>query len=571
MVRYIVIVVLACINLQLICQNPLYIPPAITGIEFNLEVKNGSVEFFPGITTPTYGINANVLAPTLILNKWDWITMHVTNNLTGSGASTTLHWHGLHVPASADGGPHQLIEQGDTWSPSFQILNNAGTFWYHPHGAGKTDLQVSRGLSGLIIVKDSAEALLNLPHNYGIDDFPLIVQTKAFDILYQIAISTNDDTTICVNATRNAYLDAPAQVVRLRLLNASSMRVFNFGLSDDKTFSLIATDGGLLENSVNMSRILLGPGERAEILADLQGMEGQTIYLKSFSSEMPDNIYGASIVNGGVGGEIPGYDLNPLNGADFNILQLNIIEQTDDPVTEIPEALVENTPLVDYDTVRNFILQADDISDPDAQVEGPFNINGEHFNMDLINETVQINAKEKWHITNNTGIAHPFHIHDVQFTIDNINGDTVPAYLQGRKDVILVPPMQFAEVVMQFTDFADNEIPYMYHCHMLHHEDDGMMGSFKVVDTTLSIPEEASDALYLVYPNPASDYIFIRLPKYMVIDGIKLLNAIGDVVKVGNNIDGNNLSLSIVEIPDGIYTMQIIVNNTVYSRKIIKI
>ena len=131
----------------LVCksQNPLLIPPVLSGTNFDLSVQNGMTQFFPGINTPTYGINGNILGPTLIVNKWDSITINVTNNLTGTGNSTTMHWHGLHVPAHADGGPHQIIEQGTTWSPQFQILNNASTFWYHPHGEGKTDLQVSRG------------------------------------------------------------------------------------------------------------------------------------------------------------------------------------------------------------------------------------------------------------------------------------------------------------------------------------------------------------------------------------------------------------------------------------------
>ena len=135
-------------------QNPLFIPQAISGPVFNLNVQNGTTQFYPGINTPTYGINGNILAPTLIVNKWDWVTMNITNNLIGFGNSTTIHWHGLHVPSIDDGGPHQIINQGTTWSPHFQILNCAGTFWYHPHGDNKTDLHVSRGIAGMIIEPD---------------------------------------------------------------------------------------------------------------------------------------------------------------------------------------------------------------------------------------------------------------------------------------------------------------------------------------------------------------------------------------------------------------------------------
>ncbi len=323
-------------------QNPLAIPPALTGTTFNLNIQNGITQFWPGINTPTYGINGNILGPTLIVNKWDWVTMNVTNNLTGTGNSTTMHWHGLHVPAVDDGGPHQIIAQGATWSPNFQILNNAGTFWYHPHGHGKTDLHVSKGLAGMIIIKDSAEAALNLPRDYGVDDFPLVVQTKAFDILNQIAISTELDTLVLVNGTPNPYLNAPAQVIRLRLLNGSSMRSYNFGFTGNKPFKMIATDGGLLDSAITLTRLQLSPGERAEILLDLQGMLGQTIYLYSFSSEFPNGIYGTGNLSGMGGATILDYNLNPLNGTDFTVLQLNIVPPSANPITTLPTTLVSN-------------------------------------------------------------------------------------------------------------------------------------------------------------------------------------------------------------------------------------
>lgn len=549
-------------------QNALFIPEPLYGTEFNLNVQNGITEFFPGIITPTYGINGNILGPTMILNKWDWVTMNVTNNLTGTGNSTTMHWHGLHLPAMDDGGPHQLIAQGETWSPEFQILNNAGTYWYHPHGAGKTDLQVSRGLAGMIIIRDSLESELNLPRTYGVDDFPVIIQTKAFDILYQVAISTNEDTTVCVNATTHPFLNAPAQVVRLRLLNGSSMRVYNLGFSDEIPFALIGTDGGLLKNTLTLNRIILAPGERAEILIDLQGLEGQTIYLKSFASELPDNFYGAANVSGMMGGEIPDYDLNPLNGIDFDILQINVVEQTVDPIIEIPDLLVEHSSLTEYDTVRNFILQPDNMMDPDAQVEGPFNINGDHFDIAVINEMIDINTIEKWHIQNNTGIAHPFHIHDVQFQVDNINGNEPPEYLKGVKDVILIPPMEYVDVLMQFKDFADAGTPYMYHCHMLHHEDDGMMGSFVVVDSALtSIINPDLNAIH-IYPNPISDHLYIEFNSEIQISEIQIVNSIGEII-VEKQFESNRIDLS--GVPPGLYEIYFISNDKIFYNKIIKI
>lgn len=494
-------------------QNPLFIPPALTDTVFNLGIQNGTTQFYSGINTPTYGINGALLAPTLIVKKWDWVTMHVTNNLTGFGNATTIHWHGMHVPAMDDGGPHQLINQGSTWNPHFQILNSAGTFWYHPHGAGKTDLHVSKGIAGMIIVRDSIEGTLTLPRTYGVDDFPIIVQSKAFDVLNQIAFSTEEDTAVCVNGTMYPYLDAPAQVIRLRLLNGSSSRTYNFGFTANKTFKLIATDGGLLDSVVTLTRIRLSPGERAEILLDLQGMLGQTIHLNSFSSEMPNGIYGAATVTGMMGGTIQDYNLNPLNGADFGILQLNVVAQTGSPVVTLPTMLTTNVVWTGINTTRNFNLQPDTIMSAQGQVAGPFNINGAHFDMNVINVTTYLNNTEKWRITNNTGIAHPFHIHDIQFYLLNVNGGTVPNYERGKKDVVLVLPNQYVEFITKFEDFADDSVPYMYHCHLLHHEDDGMMGSFRVKDTTTATGINKGDSLqnlFLFYPNPSSDFLNIQ-------------------------------------------------------------
>lgn len=550
--------------------NQLAIPPALTGTTFNLNIQNGITQFWAGINTPTYGINGNILGPTLIVNKWDSITLTVTNSLTGFGNSTTIHWHGLHVPAMYDGGPHQVILQAATWSPHFRMLNNAGTYWYHPHGDNKTDLHVSKGIAGMIIVKDSAEAALNLPRTYGTDDFPIIVQSKAFDILHQIAIATEEDTLMMVNGTPHAYLNAPAQVVRMRLLNGSSSRSYNFGFTASHSFKMIASDGGLLENAITLTRILLSPGERAEILLDLQGEQGDTVFLMAFNSELPNGIYGAATVTGMMGGNIPGYQLNPLNGSDFGILQINVVAQSSNPVTSLPTSLVAQSPFSNYTTTRTFTFSPDTMMSAVGQVAGPFNINGAHFDMNTINVTTYLNNGEKWHIKNNTGIAHPFHIHDVQFNILNVNGGTVPEYLKGKKDVVLVMPQQYVEIVTRFEDFADDNIPYMYHCHLLHHEDDGMMGSFRVMDTTnngISALSLGIDGLK-IYPNPASETLNITIPsteKYSV----EIFNILGEMVlSSAYNIQHSVLFIQQLQI--GLYFVRVKTDKAISTQKLVK-
>ena len=138
-----------------LAQNPLYIPDTLNGTTFNINVQSGTTQFFSGQNTPTYGYNGVFLGPTLLMNQNDSVTLNVTNNLN---VQTTVHWHGFHIPAKYDGGPHQIINPTKSWSPSFKIKNNAGTYWYHPHGDTKTEIQVSKGLAGMIIIRDTVEA-----------------------------------------------------------------------------------------------------------------------------------------------------------------------------------------------------------------------------------------------------------------------------------------------------------------------------------------------------------------------------------------------------------------------------
>lgn len=549
-------------------QNPLAIPPTLTGTTFNLNIQEGTTQFWNGINTPTYGINGVLLAPTLIVNKGDWVTMNVTNNLTGNGNATTIHWHGLHVPAMADGGPHQIILQNSTWSPHFQILNSAGTFWYHPHGDNKTDRHVSKGIAGMIIVKDSAEAALNLPRTYGTDDFPIIVQTKAFDVLHQVAIATALDTLSMVNGTVNPYLNAPAQVVRLRLLNGASDRSFLFGFSNNMNFHLIATDGGLIDSSVTLNRLRLSNGERAEILVDFSATQNDTVYLMNYGSELPNGIIGSAQVGMGMA-SIPDYDLNPLNGADFSLLQINVGAPTVNPVTTIPTALVSDTPWQQGQAAitRTFLL-APETMGMQGMVEGPFTINGRMFDMDTVNIITYLNNTEVWTLNNQTQIAHPFHIHDMHFYILSVNGGTVPNYERGKKDVVLVMPMQTVSFITKFEDFADPITPYMYHCHLLHHEDDGMMGSFVVLDTTSTgVVEINSSNDFSVFPNPTSDLLNIVSTDNEKAS-VNIFNSFGE--KIYSAVSRTYTTLQTADFPSGIYFIHIRTSNNSYTQKFIK-
>jgi bilirubin oxidase len=554
-------------------QNPLFIPDTLSGTTFNLNVQTGVKQFIGTNNTPTYGYSGSFLGPTLLINKDDSITINVTNSIP---QATTVHWHGFHVAPQNDGGPHQIINPGTTWSPSFKMRNEAATFWYHPHGEGKTEVQVSKGLAGMIIVRDDIEAAYVLPRKYGVDDFPIIVQSKAFDILYQIAPATHEDSILMVNGTIDAYLQVPRQVVRLRLLNGSADRTYNFGLEDNSSFYLIGSDGGLLSQPYLTNRIRLSTGERAEILIDFSSYSvGTQLFLKSYASELPRGIIGADSVGTSTIVMAEGYYSNPLNGIDFNVLRLDVSMPTSSPVTTIPVAFAPKIPLLESnaDVTRSVHFSADTItSGEQGFVDGPFLMNETPFDMDSINVVAYLNDIEIWQLTNSTMVAHPFHIHDIEFYVLDINGLPPPPEYQGLKDVILVKPNDTVRFITQFITFSDPMVPYMFHCHLLHHEDDGMMGTFLVIDpNTIGVAEmEAAESIAL-YPNPASNSITLEFPDQQkdVMTDIRVINMLGETIH-SFQTTGDQLKVDIEKWNAGIYLLLIRSGNQVTTKKLIK-
>ncbi len=277
------------VNAQLPLDNRLIIPPLLTPrLEngekvFNLTVQQGTTEFVAGQRTTTLGFKGAYLGPTLRAHTGDKVRINVTNSLNDT---TTVHWHGMHLPAAMDGGPYQLIAPGAMWQPNWTVTNQAATLWYHPHELGKTAEQVYRGLAGLFIIDDANSDGLNLPDQYGVDDIPLVVQDRKFDSAGQFVYQKSGSNanlpapagmlgdTILVNGTRAPYVEVPQKLIRLRLVNGSDGRRYDFGFADHHAFDQIATDGGLLDAPVERTDLVLAPGERAEILVDLTGATG---------------------------------------------------------------------------------------------------------------------------------------------------------------------------------------------------------------------------------------------------------------------------------------------------------
>jgi bilirubin oxidase len=158
--------------------NNLWIPDTLSGTEFNLTIKDTIKQIRTGNQTITGGINGNFWGPTLFINKGETVHMNVLNKLNDS---TTIHWHGMHLPAVMDGGPHQVIPPGTLWQPFWEVKNQAGTYWYHPHLHEMTTEHLTKGIGGFMIVRDADEAALALPRTYGIDDIPLMVTSRRYD------------------------------------------------------------------------------------------------------------------------------------------------------------------------------------------------------------------------------------------------------------------------------------------------------------------------------------------------------------------------------------------------------
>ena len=289
-------------------DNPLAIPPlAASEIEssgarrFDLEIRQGECRFKAGASTPTWGFNGDYLGPTIRARRGEEVAFAIRNSLD---EDTSVHWHGMHLPAVMDGGPHQAITAGGDWAPQWTIDQEAATLWYHPHPHGETADHVYRGLAGMFIIDDDDADRLRLPSEYGIDDVPFIVQDRRFDA--DNRFSTDDalmsdlgilGDEILVNGTLGAYLEVSTRLVRLRILNGSNGRVFNFGFADARTFTLIATDGGLLAEPWETDRLQLSPGERAEIVVVFKA--GETVDLQSYPADFGFSDEWSARFNGG--------------------------------------------------------------------------------------------------------------------------------------------------------------------------------------------------------------------------------------------------------------------------------
>lgn len=421
---------------------------------FELTAEASTTEFTEGRETSTWGFNGSFLGPTLVAERGEKVVVDVVNELE---EATTVHWHGMHLPAQMDGGPHRMIEPGQKWAPTWSVDQPAATLWYHPHPHGATEKHVARGLAGLFIINDPIERALDLPREYGVDDIPLIVQDVRFDDAGQFEnqggfVGALGDQLL-VNGTLAPFLEVVTTVVRLRIVNASTARTYQFAFHDDRAFDQIASDGGLLESAVSLNEIRLSPGERAEVLVSMT--PGESVVLQSVAPHL-----GSIVPFGGPDG----------SRDEFDVLQLRAAETLADAGGQ-PRELASIEKLNESDAIarRTFVLDG-------------LSINEQSMDLGRIDATATAGTTEVWNVLNDMARPHNFHLHGMQFQVTSVGGAEPSASLGGWKDTVYLEPGVTYSLIIRFGDYSDPNHPYMFHCHLLRHEDAGMMGQFVVVE-----------------------------------------------------------------------------------------
>ncbi|MBS1767794.1 MAG: multicopper oxidase domain-containing protein [Acidobacteria bacterium] len=460
---------------------PILAPVSSGGVDhYDLTPAAASKSFLPGTTTRTYGYNGMAyLGPTIRLTKGQPAQVTIHNQLPpdppamGSmpgmmAGETSVHLHGLEAADTADVTPTigMSLPSGGTASGSvFTPDQPSATLWYHPHPHMDTGRQVYMGLAGMMILDDPADAALNLPHAYGVDDLPIVVQDRRFKADGSFDYLTRPEDMegqmgdhILVNGVESPYESVAATRIRLRLLNGSNRRSYLFAFSDGRTFQQIATDGGLLPSPAPVTEVMVPAGGRAEIVVDFSGDSGKSLYLVSRKFvEAP-----------GFGGDGDEAGAVLKEGDPFPILQVRVGAVV--PSTPVP-AVLATLPALDPQNAtvtRQFDLErgADDT------------INGLHFDVNRIDQSVTAGACEIWSVTNYApDISHPWHVHGIQFRVLSRSTGPLAPNDEGWKDTVRVAP---GETVRMLMHFDKQHGLYMFHCHILEHADMGMMGLYQV-------------------------------------------------------------------------------------------
>ena len=471
--------------------------------QVNLVVQAGKTAF-GGHNATTWGYNGNLLGPAIQLRKGKALTVNIHNTLN---EETTVHWHGLEVPGEVDGGPHGIIKPGGQRTVTFTPDQRAATCWFHPHQHGKTGHQVAMGLAGLVLIEDDESRLLRLPKQWGIDDVPVIVQDKKFtadgQIDYQLDVMSAAvgwfGDTLLTNGAIYPQHNAPKGWLRLRLLNGCNARSLNFAASDKRPLYVVASDGGLLAEPVKVTELPMLMGERFEVLVDISdGKPFDLITLPVSQMGMavapfdkPQPVLRIQPLLVTASGVLPDTlttlpALPSLEGLTQRKLQLSM-----DPMLDMMgmQALMKKYGVQAMAGMHHGQMKGHmnhgQMGGMDHSMHGfDFHngnrINGQVFDMHTPQFAAAKGQYERWTISGEGDMMlHPFHIHGTQFRILTENGKAPAVHRAGWKDTVRVEG-GVSEVLVKFDHDAPKEYAYMAHCHLLEHEDTGMMLGFTV-------------------------------------------------------------------------------------------
>jgi FtsP/CotA-like multicopper oxidase with cupredoxin domain len=435
---------------------------------------NSAVIDGASVSLLTYG---SYPGPTLRVRSGETVRLSFTNNLP---QATNLHLHGLHVPTRVDD-PLAEIQPGETRLYAFTLPDFAsGTFWYHPHLHGKVAEQLYSGLLGTIIVEGPSDLK---PELREAEEHILVLKDFSFEdgaipaFTMMDWMNGREGNVLTVNGLVQPVLRAEKSTLRLRLLNASNARYYRLALENHPLY-LIATDGGLIEKPVEVSELLLAPGERAEVLVRL-GREG------SFKLQTLPYDRGAMMMGGmqDMGNmDMSGMDHSGMNmnqeddetmmemGASSLETLLTIIAPANPQPFALPSSLasVKSLDLSKAVTTRQFVFG-------ENMMQAEFFINDKPFDMNRVDVSAKLDTLEIWELVNNTDMDHPFHLHIYPFQVISRNGVAEPYC--AWKDVVNVREGETVRIAIPFKNFTGTTV---YHCHIVEHEDRGMMGVLKV-------------------------------------------------------------------------------------------
>ena len=429
------------------------VPVAPRLVETTLVAATARLSLLPGVQTEADAYNGQVPGPTLEFREGDHVIVHFHNELP---ESTTVHWHGLHIPVSSDGSPFQPVPPGGKRDYVFDVpAGSAGTYWYHPHPHHRTAYQVARGLYGAIIIRapddplpaSMTERLILLSDNRFREDGSIDLPTGHHAGARLDAENGREGDVLFVNGQITPTLSIRSgEVQRWRIINASAARMYKLALAGH-VLTQIGTDGGLFERPVELSTILLAPGERAEVLVRGTAAPGTRTVLQT----LPYDRY------------IP--QTKPANWDQARDL-LSLRYTDDAPLT--PSALPARL---------RFVPPLDSAQATATRVMAlsQHMINGRKMNLRRSDVLTHLGATEIWEVENLVGMDHPFHLHGFQFQVLDRNG--VPEPYRSWKDVVNVPKHERVRFIVRFLDHPGK---WMFHCHILDHEDHGMMGVLEV-------------------------------------------------------------------------------------------